>query len=146
VYSIFQLLEIVNKITLENKCRFIVLTGGEPLLQVDTGLVSILKEAGYYIAVETNGTIRVPNGLDWLTVSPKAGADLIQKTGDELKLVYPQDDILPKEYEDLNFKYFYLQPKDDNFIKDNINMALEYCLNNPCWRLSLQLHKILGVD
>jgi len=146
VYSIFQLLEIVNKITLENKCRFIVLTGGEPLLQVDTGLVSILKEAGYYIAVETNGTIRVPNGLDWLTVSPKAGADLVQKTGDELKLVYPQDDILPKEYEDLNFKYFYLQPKDDNFIKDNINMALEYCLNNPCWRLSLQLHKILGVD
>ena len=125
--------------------RFVILTGGEPGLQVDLELVVELHKAGFEIAIETNGTVPLPEGMDWITVSPKAGTDLIVRSGNELKLVYPQEDISPELFEDLNFKHFLLQPQDDQDIKENTRRAVEYCLSHPQWRLSLQTHKILGI-
>ena len=125
---------------------FVVLTGGEPLLQVDAALLDALRQAGFEIAVETNGTLRAPVGIDWLTVSPKAGAPLIQTRGDELKLVYPQKGLPPEKLSRLDFRYFYLQPMDGPQQQENIRKALNYCLHHPQWRLSLQIHKLLGID
>lgn len=128
---------------------FVVWTGGEPLLQVDQTLVDIFHQSGFEIAIETNGTKDAPEGIDWICVSPKAHAPLILETGNELKLVYPQSDLTPKDVEHLNFDYFYLQPMDtsESEIKaQNLKQALNYCLENPKWILSLQTHKILGVD
>jgi len=125
---------------------FVVLTGGEPLLQVDAALLDALKQAGFEIAVETNGTLQAPAGIDWLTVSPKAGAPLIQTRGDELKLVYPQTDLPPEKLAQLDFRHFYLQPMDGPRQQENIRAAVDYCLRHPQWRLSLQTHKLLGID
>jgi 7-carboxy-7-deazaguanine synthase len=126
--------------------RFVVFTGGEPLLQLDETLIQEVKSRGFEVAVETNGTIPAPIEIDWLCVSPKANAELVVTAGDELKLVYPQEGMDPLQYEDFEFKQYYLQPLDDqNGATKNLNAAVEYCLQNPRWRLSLQTHKILSI-
>ena len=124
---------------------FVVCTGGEPLLQVDDDLVHALHDVGFTVAVETNGTKPAPAGIDWLCVSPKAGVPLILQSGDELKVVFPQDGIDPSTLEDLDFRHFFLQPMDGPEGDRNTKAAVAYCLNNPVWRLSLQTHKYLGV-
>lgn len=131
--------------TFHNTRPFVVLTGGEPALQVDDDLVESLHETGFDIAIETNGTVSLPNGLDWITVSPKAGTHLVIRTGNELKLVYPQKDMDPEFFETFRFSYFYLQPADGPDIEDNTQRAVKYCLSHPRWRLSLQIHKVLGI-
>ncbi|MFZ0336520.1 MAG: 7-carboxy-7-deazaguanine synthase [Terracidiphilus sp.] len=125
--------------------RFVVCTGGEPLLQLDLALVDALHARGFEVAVETNGTIAAPWGLDWICVSPKAGAALKQCTGDELKLVYPQPGAEPAAFESLQFRHFFLQPMDGPLRDANTQAALKYCLDHPRWRLSLQTHKLLGI-
>jgi len=125
--------------------RFVVCTGGEPLLQLDAPLVQALHAAGFEIAVETNGTQQPPPGLDWLTVSPKAGALLLLETGDELKLVYPQAGAEPERFAGLAFRHFFLQPMDGPDRERNTGLAVAYCLAHPQWRLSLQTHKLLGI-
>ena len=124
---------------------FVVLTGGEPLLQVDAELVSALHAKGFETALETNGTLCPPPGLDWICVSPKTGAELILRYGQELKLVFPQTGIDPGELERLDFSFFYLQPMDGPDRARNTQTALRYCRENPKWRLSLQIHKLLGI-
>jgi 7-carboxy-7-deazaguanine synthase (Cx14CxxC type) len=123
----------------------VVCTGGEPLLQLDAGLIRQLHRRGFEIAVETNGTKPAPPGIDWLCVSPKAGAELVLTKGDELKLVYPQPGALPEQFHDLAFDHFYLQPMDGPEREDNTHRAVAYCLKHPRWRLSLQTHKLLGI-
>ncbi len=125
--------------------RFVVMTGGEPLLQLDDILVRLLKERGFYIAVETNGTLPVPDGVDWICVSPKAGAALVQDFGDEIKLVYPQKDLMPENVAHLNFKTFRLQPMDGAYKAEYLQQAIDYCQRHPQWRLSLQTHKLIGI-
>ncbi len=125
--------------------RFVVCTGGEPLLQLDRKLIEALHECDFEIAVETNGTIAAPDGLNWICVSPKAGAQFVQKSGDELKLVFPQADADPADFELLRFRHFFLQPMDGPHRAANTELALKYCLDHPQWRLSLQTHKILGI-
>jgi 7-carboxy-7-deazaguanine synthase (Cx14CxxC type) len=125
--------------------RFVVCTGGEPLLQLDAGLIAALHACDFQIAVETNGTVAAPEGLDWICVSPKAGTELVQQSGDELKLVYPQVEADPSEFEALGFRHFFLQPMDGPSRAVNTELALRYCLRHPQWRLSLQTHKILGI-
>ena len=124
---------------------FLVFTGGEPLLQIDNILISKIHQAGFEIALETNGTKLPPDGIDWVCVSPKAKADFILKEGDELKIVYPQDTLDPLQYEDLNFNHFFIQPMDGPNQKNNINLAKTFIAKNPKWKLSLQTHKILGI-
>jgi 7-carboxy-7-deazaguanine synthase len=123
----------------------VVCTGGEPLLQLDPPLLEALHAAGFTVAVETNGTVRPPPGLDWLCVSPKAEAELVVEAGDELKLVYPQTGAPPERYAALQFRHFFLQPMDGPDREPNTRAALEYCLAHPRWRLSLQTHKLLGI-
>jgi 7-carboxy-7-deazaguanine synthase len=125
--------------------RFVVLTGGEPLLQVDEDLLSALHARHFEVAVETNGTVAPPANIDWLCVSPKAGTSLIATAGDELKLVYPQSGAEPELYQELQFENFMLQPMDGPNRSANTAAALAYCLANPRWRLTLQTHKILGI-
>jgi 7-carboxy-7-deazaguanine synthase len=125
--------------------RFVVCTGGEPLLQLDRDLIDALHAREFEIAVETNGTVLAPEGIDWVCVSPKAGAPLAQRTGDELKLVFPQEQAQPREFEGLAFRHFFLQPMDGPFRKMNTELAVRYCMAHPRWRLSLQTHKILGI-
>jgi 7-carboxy-7-deazaguanine synthase (Cx14CxxC type) len=125
--------------------RFVVCTGGEPLLQLDAGLIDALHARDFEIAVETNGTVAAPAGVDWLSVSPKAGAKLVQRSGDELKLVYPQPEVDPADFELLAFRHFFLQPMDGPSREANTELALRYCLDHPRWRLSLQIHKFLGI-
>ena len=124
---------------------FIVLTGGEPLLQLDDKLIEELHHKNFEIAVETNGTIKAPNNLDWICVSPKANTKLEQIKGDELKLVYPQESIHPKDYEKLEFQNFFLQPKFDKNYKKNVLAAKNFCIKNLKWKLSYQMHKFIGV-
>ena len=124
---------------------FVVCTGGEPLLQLDTPLIDALHARGFEIAVETNGTVAAPPGLDWICVSPKAGAPLNQRAGDEIKLVYPQSGVDPSAFEPLAFRHFFLQPMDGPDREANTQTALRYCLAHPRWRLSLQSHKILKI-
>ena len=124
---------------------YVVCTGGEPLLQLDDHLIDILHRRGFEVAVETNGTLPPPQGLDWLCVSPKANASLVIHQGDELKLVYPQAGAEPERYVHLAFRYFYLQPMDSPQVVENTQAALAYCLQHPQWRLSLQTHKQLGI-
>lgn len=139
----------------------IVLTGGEPLLQVDENLLKALKAKGFEIAIETNGTIKAPEGIDWICVSPKAGTDIVQRSGQELKLVYGQEGLSPKDFEDWDFEHFYLQPMDTlrvshkrgdtSQIKINgetdslTDQVIAYCKAHPKWKLSLQTHKILNI-
>jgi 7-carboxy-7-deazaguanine synthase len=124
---------------------FVVCTGGEPLLQLDLPLVDALHAAGFEIAIETNGTMPAPAGIDWICVSPKANAPLILTTGDELKLVYPQEGAEPERYAALPFRHFSLQPMDGPERERNTELAIQYCVEHPRWRLSLQTHKLLGI-
>jgi 7-carboxy-7-deazaguanine synthase (Cx14CxxC type) len=125
--------------------RFVVCTGGEPLLQMDANLTSALHLRGFEIAVETNGSVRALEGIDWVCVSPKAGAPFVQRSGDELKLVYPQPETDPADFELLSFRHFFLQPMDGPSREANTAAAVRYCLAHPRWRLSLQTHKFLGI-
>ena len=124
---------------------FVVCTGGEPLLQIDSSFINAFHDLDFEIAVETNGTILPPDGLDWVCVSPKVGSNLILKTGDELKFVYPQKGENPKEFENLAFNYFSLQPMDNSNKEENTKKTIEFCHNNPRWSMSLQTHKFLGI-
>jgi 7-carboxy-7-deazaguanine synthase len=125
--------------------RFVVFTGGEPLLQLDAALIAAVHARGFEIAVETNGTLAPPPGLDWLCVSPKAGAPLVANSGSELKLVFPQKGLRPERLCDLAFAHFWLQPMDGDELAANTAAAIAYCLDHPRWRLSLQTHKFLGI-
>ena len=124
---------------------FVVCTGGEPLLQLDAPLIDALHRQGFEIAIETNGTRAAPAGIDWICVSPKAGADLVQRSGDELKLVFPQPGAEPELFESLAFRHFSLQPMDGPEREGNTRLTVRYCLEHPRWRLSLQTHKLLGI-
>ncbi|HVH69233.1 MAG TPA: 7-carboxy-7-deazaguanine synthase [Gemmatimonadales bacterium] len=124
---------------------FVVCTGGEPLLQLDAALVDALHGAGFEIAIETNGTLPVPAGIDWICVSPKARAQLVQRSGNELKLIFPQDGAEPERYARLDFRHFFLQPMDGPQRARNTELAAAYCLAHPQWRLSLQMHKLVGL-
>ena len=128
--------------------RFVVCTGGEPLLQLDGELTSALHRAGFFIAVETNGTVPPPEGVDWLCVSPKGNAEVVVEAGDELKLVFPQieQEAQPARFERLAFEHFFLQPLDSPDREANTQAAIRYCLEHPQWRLSVQTHKFLGID
>ena len=131
--------------TTNHELRTVILTGGEPLLQVDDELITELHKHGFFIAIETNGTRPIPKGIDWVCVSPKMGADLVVRTGDELKLVYPQEGIDPNEYLKLNFSHFFLQPKDGDNVKDNIKLCTGYCYTHPGWKVSKQMQKEWGI-
>ena len=127
---------------------YVVCTGGEPLLQLDDMLVSSLHTAGFEIGVESNGTLAAPNGIDWLCVSPKGSATIVQTSGQELKLVYPQSEpeAQPENFVGLDFECFFLQPLDGPDVEENTRHAVEYCLAHPRWKLSIQTHKVLGID
>ena len=123
--------------------KYVVCSGGEPLLQLDDAAVAALHEAGFQVAVETNGTIEPPAGLDWICVSPKANTELKVRQGNELKLVFPQSDASPERFADLRFQHFFLQPLDGPDLARNIERAVHYCLEHPQWRFNLQLHKVI---
>jgi len=125
--------------------RYVVLTGGEPLLQVDAALIAALHERGFTIAIETNGTLDAPDGIDWICVSPKAGTSLRIRKGHELKLVYPQVENTPEQFAGLAFERFSLQPMDGPDVAENTVRAINYCLHHPQWRLSVQTHKTIGI-
>ena len=125
--------------------RYVVCTGGEPLLQLDDAAVNALHAEGFEVAIETNGTRTAPDGVDWICVSPKAGADLVLTSGDDLKLVYPQPGAMPEQFEHLTFTRFLLQPMDGPEREGNTAAAVAYCLEHPQWQLSLQTHKYLGI-
>lgn len=125
--------------------RYVVLTGGEPLLQVDAALIDALHAQSFEIAVETNGTAAAPPGIDWICVSPKAGAEWIQRRGDELKLVYPQPGLLPETISNVDFQHYLLQPMDGLMQRQNTRAAIAYCQSHPLWCLSVQTHKVLEI-
>ena len=125
--------------------RLVVVTGGEPALQLDAVLVAALHDRGFTVAIETNGTLTLPVGIDWVCVSPKAGAPLLVTRGNELKLIFPQDGAPPKAFEHLDFEHFFLQPMDGPAREANTAAAVAYCLSHPRWRLSVQTHKYLGL-
>lgn len=129
----------------ERDNRFVVCTGGEPLLQLDADAIQALHARGFEVAVETNGTQPAPTGLDWICVSPKSNAPLQLKKGDELKLVFPQADVDPERFRGLEFDHFYLQPMDGPQLAENTQAAINYCLAHPWWRLSVQAHKVLKI-
>ena len=135
----------VREATAAGGRRFVVMTGGEPLLQVDAALITAVHARGFEIAVETSGTISAPAELDWVCVSPKAGAILVQTRGDELKLVYPQEGAEPERFAGMEFRNFFLQPMDGPMKTQNTAAALAYCLEHPQWRLSIQMHKLVGI-
>lgn len=143
--SAAELAQVIREMWLGAGRAFVVITGGEPLLQLDRPLVDELHRREIEVAVETNGTLEPPAGLDWVCVSPKAGAPLRVTSGNELKLVYPQEGAPPEEFEGLNFGHFFLQPMDGPDRAANTRLALEYCMKHPSWRLSLQTHKMLGI-
>ncbi len=124
---------------------FLVLTGGEPALQIDQDLINAFHSQGFVISIETNGTLALPDGINWICVSPKSDAPLLVTEGDELKLVYPQEHALPEKFSHLRFKRFSLQPMDGPEVKKNVQKVIDYCKSNPQWHLSLQTHKILGI-
>jgi 7-carboxy-7-deazaguanine synthase len=128
----------------DSERRFVVCTGGEPLLQLDAALIEALHRRNFEVAIETNGTIAVPDGVDWVCVSPKAGSQMVVEGGDELKVVYPQA-TSPLTYERLAFRHFFIQAKDGEGAKESLAAAIRFCSENPRWRLSLQTHKLLGL-
>jgi len=145
----YQAKELIEKIkslwiSADNQIR-VVLTGGEPLLQVDKVLISALKKQNIYIAVETNGTLEAPDGIDWICMSPKANTEIKLRKGSEVKVVYPQKNLNPDNFNVLDFKNFYIQPMDSENYEDNVSQSVKYCMQNPNWKLSLQTHKILGI-
>ncbi|MCW8932835.1 MAG: 7-carboxy-7-deazaguanine synthase, partial [Gammaproteobacteria bacterium] len=130
---------------LDKSIPYVVFTGGEPLLQLDDVLIQLLHDAGFEVAVETNGTIEAPEGIDWLCVSPKQLDNLKQRSGNELKLLFPRHDLPPEKFESLNFQHFFLQAVDEEAEEDHLQAVIQYCLEHPRWRISLQTHKLLGL-
>ena len=124
----------------------VVCTGGEPLLQLDQELVDALHDEGLFIAIETNGTLDPPEGIDWICMSPKANTHIVLTEGDEVKIVFPQENIHPKDFENMKFDHFFLQPMDGKNVEENVQHCIDYCLNHPRWRLSLQTHKLIGIQ
>ncbi|MEO1657019.1 MAG: 7-carboxy-7-deazaguanine synthase [Pseudomonadota bacterium] len=124
---------------------YVICTGGEPALQLDAPLVDALHKEGFEIGIETNGTLPLPTGIDWICVSPKADTDIVITNGDELKLVYPQENVDPLRFSALDFTHFFLQPMDSDRQAENIAATADYCRKNPAWRLSLQTHKLIGI-
>ena len=147
-FSVKEIINIINSQWKGNVLSdpYVVCTGGEPLLQMDEALIKAIHKAGFEIGLETNGTMIPPDGIDWICVSPKANADLILKNGNELKVVYPQDEFDLKSFETLSFEHFFLQPMDSEDKINNTENAIKFCLKNPKWKLSIQQHKILGID
>ncbi len=145
-YSAIELAEKIASLWPGGGKPYVVCTGGEPLLQLDEPLIEALHENGFEVAVETNGTKPAPAGLDWICVSPKAGADIVLTEGHELKLVYPQAGAEPELFQDLSFTHFFLQPMDSPQQAANIQATVTYCLAHPQWRMSLQTHKVLNID
>jgi 7-carboxy-7-deazaguanine synthase len=129
----------------DERHRFVVFTGGEPALQLDAPLVEALHASKFRIAVETNGTVALPDGIDWICMSPKADTALATRTGDELKLVFPQNDVDPQSFEMLRFQHFFLSPMDGPDRLKNTSLAIQYCREHPKWRLSIQSHKMIGI-
>ena len=145
----YQAKELIEKIkslwiSADSQIR-VVLTGGEPLMQVDKGLISALNKENIYIALETNGTLEAPDGIDWICMSPKANTEIKLRKGSEVKVVYPQKNLNPDNFNVLDFKNFYIQPMDSENYEDNVSQSVKYCMQNPNWKLSLQTHKILGI-
>ena len=126
--------------------KLVVFTGGEPLLQLNGELIDLLHERKFKVAIETNGTILPPKNIDWICVSPKKGAKFNLNYGNEIKLVYPQEGLDPEEFQDFDFDHFFIQPMDGKDLQKNILQSVSYCIENPLWRLSLQTHKIMGID
>lgn len=124
---------------------YVVCTGGEPLLQLDKALIAALHERGFEVAIETNGTLPAPPGIDWICVSPKGRAPLAQRTGHELKFVYPQEDVDPTAFEGLAFSHLFIQPMDGPDLEENVGKSAAFCMRHPRWRLSLQMHKLAGI-
>ncbi|MBK9981145.1 MAG: 7-carboxy-7-deazaguanine synthase [Saprospiraceae bacterium] len=145
-YDALTLASKVNELWPSDQGRkYVVCTGGEPLLQIDEELIQALHQYGFEIGIETNGTIIVPKGIDWICVSPKANTEVVVKKGSELKLVVRQHGIDPKMFETWDFDNFYLQPMDGPYLKEFTEWAMDYCLQHPQWRLSIQTHKLLGI-
>jgi 7-carboxy-7-deazaguanine synthase (Cx14CxxC type) len=146
----YTLINLVDKITKlwprTKKDKFIVFTGGEPLLQLDKLLIKEIKDNNFKIAIETNGTILPPPGIDWVCVSPKAKSNFILKKANEIKLVYPQESLDPRKFEELEFDHFYIQPLYNKKLKENNKKAIDFVLKNPSWKLSIQSHKYIGVQ
>jgi len=146
VYSAKQLIEKIKSLWVSRDDNIaVVLTGGEPLLQVNDELVAALKQEQIYIAVETNGTLDAPDHIDWICMSPKANTEIKLKKGNEIKVIFPQESLDPEKFSLFNFSEFYLQPMDSNKYQENLNATITYCQKNPKWKLSLQTHKILGI-
>ena len=146
VYSAKQLIEKIKSLWVSRDDNIaVVLTGGEPLLQVNDELVAALKQEQIYIAVETNGTLDAPDHIDWICMSPKANTEIKLKKGNEIKVIFPQESLDPEKFSLFGFSEFYLQPMDSNKYQENLNATITYCQKNPKWKLSLQTHKILGI-
>ena len=146
VYSAKQLIEKIKSLWVSRDDNIaVVLTGGEPLLQVNDELVAALKQEQIYIAVETNGTLDAPDHIDWICMSPKANTEIKLKKGNEIKVIFPQESLDPEKFTLFDFSEFYLQPMDSNKYQENLNATITYCQKNPKWKLSLQTHKILGI-
>ena len=145
-YSAAQIADTVQRMWPENEKKpYLVCTGGEPLLQMDDEFISTVHRSDFEIGIETNGTKIPPEGIDWICVSPKANAEFILKKGHELKIVFPQSGINPRQYQDLDFDHFFIQPMDGPNQGENIEKSKEFVVKNPKWKLSLQTHKILGI-
>jgi len=146
VYSANQLIEKIKSLWVSRDDNIaVVLTGGEPLLQLNDELVAALKQEQIYIAVETNGTLDAPDHIDWICMSPKANTEIKLKKGNEIKVIFPQESLDPEKFSLFDFSEFYLQPMDSNKYQENLNATITYCQKNPKWKLSLQTHKILGI-
>jgi len=146
IYSATQLIEKIKSLWVSRDDNIaVVLTGGEPLLQVNDELVAALKQEQIYIAVETNGTLDAPDHIDWICMSPKANTEIKLRKGNEIKVIFPQESLDPEKFSLFDFSEFYLQPMDSNKYQENLNATITYCQKNPKWKLSLQTHKILGI-
>ena len=146
IYSATQLIEKIKSLWVSRDDNIaVVLTGGEPLLQVNDELVAAFKQEQIYIAVETNGTLDAPDHIDWICMSPKANTEIKLKKGNEIKIIFPQESLDPEKFSLFDFSEFYLQPMDSNKYQENLNATITYCQKNPKWKLSLQTHKILGI-
>tara|TARA_B100001123_G_scaffold11535_1_gene13652 strand:- start:3280 stop:3909 length:630 start_codon:yes stop_codon:yes gene_type:complete len=146
VYEAKELVRIIKSLWMVDSSPVsAVLTGGEPLLQLDDELIQELKKEDIYIAIETNGTLLAPDGIDWICMSPKAGTEIKLRSGSEIKVVYPQKDLDPDRFSNLDFKNFFIQPMDSKELESNVAKSIKFCMDNPKWRLSLQTHKILGI-
>ena len=146
IYEANELVKIIKSLWMVDSSPIsAVLTGGEPLLQLDDELIQELKKEDIYIALETNGTLLAPDGIDWICMSPKAGTEIKLRAGSEIKVVYPQEDLDPDKFSDLDFENFFIQPMDSKELESNVAKSIKFCMDNPKWRLSLQTHKILGI-